>query len=173
MMLVTWHFHRFPIDFTGNSTHLLQAPSHLCTSDICWPVEENDVPWPMLPHQRPDPLHQQGVPLWSYRHDRHGHGAKKTVCLASLLLLIKSCCETESFWKLAEYQCRVQIYLRVYVDVFMFSIELSRETWRKFHTFTVWPNFASKTSVNLAQPEDSSKVNARCLNVSLDNILKL
>ena len=100
-------------------------------------------------------------------------GQKKTVCLASLLLLIKSCCETESFWKLAEYQCRVQIYLRVYVDVFMFSIELSRETWRKFHTFTVWPNFASKTSVNLAQPEDSSKVNARCLNVSLDNILKL
>ena len=34
-------------------------------------------------------------------------------------------------------------------------------------------NFASKTFVNLAQPEDSSKVNARCLNVSLDNALKL
>ncbi len=76
-----------------------------------WPVEENDVPWPMLPHQRQDPLHQQGVPLWW--HWTWPRGKNPFVWLP--LFCWSMCCETESFWKLAESQCKVKMLVFILI----------------------------------------------------------
>ena len=178
-MLVTCHFHRFWIDFTGNSTHLLHLISslHIWHLLTCW---RKRCPMAHAAASKAGPTSPAGsTSERSYRHERQGHGGKTKKRLfgfpSFVLIYSMSCCEAESFWKLAEYQCRVQIYVRVYVDacihVFNRIVERNLKKIPHFHCF--WPNFASKTSVNLAQPEDSSKVNARCLNVSLDNILKL